>query len=89
MLLKELHPAWPPAVTDPPNTVKPDPRDVVASVENKGNGKLTVRLRKPGNYGQEYRVTLTLPENALQKTLLTIVRKIGMTLGEVGEIHIQ
>jgi hypothetical protein len=88
MLLKELHPAWPPTVHDLPNAVKPDPRDVVASVENKSNGKLVVRLRKFGNRGQEYCVTLTVPENVLQKTLLTIIRKRGMTLGEVGEIPI-
>jgi hypothetical protein len=89
MLLKELHPAWPPAVNNPQNSVKPEPRDVVAGVENKGNGKLVVRLRKPGKYGQEYLVTLTVPENVLQKTLFSIVRKRGMTLGEIGEIPIQ
>jgi len=89
MLLKELHPAWPPAINQPQKTVKPDPRDIVASVENQGNGKLVVRLRKPGNHGQEYLVTLTVPENVVQKTLLSIVRKKSMTLGEVGEIPIQ
>lgn len=89
MLLKELHPAWPPAVNDRQNTVKPDPQDVVASVQNKGNGKLVVRLRKPGGFGQEYLVTLTVPENVIQRTIFSIVRKRGMTLGEIGEIPIQ
>ena len=89
MLRKELHPAWPPAINQPPKDIKPDPRDIVASVENQGNGKLVVRLLKPGNDGQEYRATLTVPENVLQRSSLSIVRKTGMTLGEVGEITIQ
>ena len=89
MLLEELQPAWPPTGHEPPNTVKPDPRDAVASVENKGNSKRPVRLRKLGPHGQECVVTLTVPENVSQRTLFLIVRKTGMTLGEVGEIPIQ
>lgn len=89
MLIKDLQPAWPPAVSNIQNIVKSDPRDVVASVENKGNGKLGVNLYKPGGGAQKYHVTLTVPDNVLQKTILSIVRKSGITLGEVGEIPIQ
>jgi len=89
MLIKDLHSTWPPASHYPQNSVRPDLGDVVVSGENKGNGKFVVRLRKPSKYGQEYLVTLTVPENVLQSTLFSIFRKTGMTLGEVGEIPIR
>ena len=88
MLLKELPAAWPPTVSDPSGPVKPDLGDVVISVQNNGGGMLVVTLRKPGKYGQEYNVALPVPESVFQKTLFSIVRKAGITLGEVGEITI-
>jgi hypothetical protein len=63
-------------------------RDVVVSVQNQGDGMLVVRLRKPGKYGPEYNVALRIPESVFQKTLFSIIRKAGITLGEVGEITI-
>ena len=86
MLINELSPVWPPSVS---NTVKADLGDVVVSVQNKGIGKMVVRLRKQGKYAAEYGITLTIPENVFQKALFAIMRKTGMTLREVGELTIQ
>ena len=88
MLINELSPVWPPSVSDTNNT-KADLGDVVVSVQNKGRGKIVVRLRKQGKYAAEYGITLTIPENVFQKTLFAIMRKTGMTLREVGELTIQ
>jgi len=87
MLICDFTPELP--VTDAPPDTKVDMTDVVVSLENKDNGMLGVRLRKGGKYGQEYTVTLRIPEDAFQKTLLTIIRKEGMTLREIGEIDIE
>ena len=71
------------------HSLRADLGDVVVSVQNKGIGKMVVRLRKQGKYAAEYGITLTIPENVFQKTLFAIMRKTGMTLREVGELTIQ
>jgi hypothetical protein len=89
MRLKELSPRWPPAIFDERSHVKADLQDVVTSVQNKGDGTIEVMLRKPSTYGVEYAVTLNVPADVFQQTLLSIVRRAGITLGEVGEIKVQ
>jgi len=86
MLIRDFNPDLP--VIDAPAGTKVDLKDVVVSVQNKGDNMLGIRLRKGGKYGREYTVTLRLPADVLQKTLFTILRKEGMTLGEIGEIDI-
>jgi len=51
-------------------------------VENKGSGKLIVRLRKNEKYGQQYAITLNLPKDTFQGTLFSIIRNKGTTLRE-------
>jgi hypothetical protein len=86
MLISQFTPEIP--VTDGPPGTKIDLQDVVVSVENKGNCLLGVRLRKSGKYGAQYTVTLRIPEYAFQKTLFAIMRREGITLGEIGEIDV-
>ena len=90
MLIKELDPTWPPIVGI--DTIgafaKADPADVVVSVGNGGSNNLIVNLRKENGYGKQYRVTLDIPENKLQQSLLSIIRNRGTTLLEIGEIKI-
>jgi hypothetical protein len=89
MTVSELPSTWPPVVCDSGSpSVTPDLRDVVVSVENKGSGKLIVRLRKNEKYGQQYAITLNLPEDTFQGTLFSIIRNKGTTLREVGAIKI-
>jgi hypothetical protein len=78
----ELH------VTDCPTGTHADLEDVVVSVQNQGECRMAVRLRKSGKYAPEYTITLRIPEYAFQKTLLAIIRKNGMTLGEIGELDV-
>jgi len=47
-----------------------------------------VRLRKNEKYGQQYAITLNLPEDTLPGTLFSIIRNKGTTLREVGAIKI-
>lgn len=90
MLFKELSRSWPPLVrTDSTNIVKADLKDIIVSAQNRGGGKLALRLRKPGRYGAEYEITLRLPEDVLQRTIFAVMRKRDMTLREVGELTIQ
>jgi len=89
MLIKDLPPSWPPAVSESRSlSVTSDLGDVVVSVQNKATDKLIVKLRKNNERGTEYAVTLTVPENTLQKTLFSIITKNGTTLCEVGEIDV-
>ena len=82
MTVSELPPTWPPVCASGSPSVTPDLRDVVVSVENKGNGKLIVRLRKNEKYGQQYAITLNLLEDTFQGTLFSIIRNKGTTLRE-------
>ena len=90
MLLKELFPTWPPAVTTEArnNLDNADLGDVVLSVKKEGtaNGQMEVRLRN--RRGVLYTVTLTIPEDIFQMVLFSIMRKQDMTLREVGNIEI-
>jgi len=88
MLLKERLPTWPPPIMfEAGNTVEyPDLGDVVVSVQNIMSHLLGVRLRN--RRGVLYTVMLTIPENVLQTTLFSIMRKKDMTLREVGNLEI-
>lgn len=86
MLIRQFTPELP--VTDCPRGTTADLEDVVVSVQNQGHCWMGVRLRKPGKYGPEYTVTLRIPDYAFQKTLLGIIKKKGMTLGDIGEIDV-
>jgi hypothetical protein len=63
-------------------------QDVVVSVKNGGSGKAIVTLRKNQKHGPTYAITLTIPEQTFQKTLLSILRNSNATLGEIGEITV-
>lgn len=76
-------------VIEGPPDVKIDMEDTVLSVENKGDCWMGVRLRKFGQYGQEYTIALRIPPRAFQQTVFTIMRREGMALGEIGDIDIK
>jgi hypothetical protein len=88
MQLKNLSRTWPPPISKNKKHVNADFQDVVVSVKNQGGNRLTVKLRKPGEHRVEYDVTFRLPEHLFQKTLLSIIRRNGTTLAEVGDISI-
>jgi hypothetical protein len=86
MIVKDLTPSWPPAVTvgteHGVETV-----DVVVSAQRYSDQKrLAVTLRK--KIGAEYTVIISIPENFLDKGIAAITQKRGITLGEVGELEI-
>jgi hypothetical protein len=72
MLIRDLPPDL--AVIDEPASTKIDSEDVVVSVHNIDGCMIGVRLRKRGIHGSEYTVTLRIPEDALQQTILAVIR---------------
>ena len=89
MLIRQCAPTWPPVVSHSEGEViTPNLTDVVVSVENKGGGKLIVNLRRDQMHDPQYGVTLTIPENMVQQAILSIVRKRGATLLDIGDIKI-
>ena len=85
MLIRKLTPSWPPAVTvgsgEPANL-----EDTIVGAQKQSEGHLVLMLHKGA--GSVYGLLLVLPDHLLDKALLAITERKGITLREVGELDI-
>jgi hypothetical protein len=85
VLIRRLTPSWPPAVTvgtgEPANL-----DDTVVDAKRQSKGHLVLMLRKGA--GSVYGLLLVLPDDLVDKALLAITERKGITLREVGELNI-
>lgn len=80
MLISQLTPSWPPAITV--GTGKP------ASLEDTVIGAQLVLMLHNKGTGSVYGLVLVVPDDLLDKALLAITERKGITLREVGELDI-
>ena len=85
MLIRQLTPSWPPAVTVGTGEAA-NLDDAVVGAEKPSEKHLVLMLRK--TTGSVCALLLVLPDNLLDKALLAITQRKGLTLREVGELDI-
>jgi hypothetical protein len=85
MLIRQLTPSWPPAVTvgtgDAANL-----DDTVVDAQKQAEGRLVLLLHKDD--GSVYGLLLVLPDDVLDKAVLAITKRKGITLRDVGELDL-
>jgi hypothetical protein len=86
VLIKELTTSWPPRITIG-NEQAPNLEDTVVGVRKRSEAHLVLMLRK-STTKTVYGLLLVLPEDVLDKGLNAIIGRIGITLGQVGELDI-
>jgi hypothetical protein len=85
MLIRQLTPSWPPAVTV--GTGKPASlEDTVVGAKKQTEDHLVLMLKKGA--GSVYGLLLLLPEQLVDKAVAAITARKGITLREVGELDI-
>jgi hypothetical protein len=85
MLIRQLTPSWPPAVTVGTGEAA-NLDDTVVGAQKQSDARLVLMLQKGA--GSAYGLLLLLPEQLVDKALATITDKKGITLREVGELDI-
>jgi hypothetical protein len=87
MMIRNLSPSWPPAVTVGLDKV-PEATDIVLRAQRfRTDPYMSVTLRK--ETGAEYAAIISIAANLLDKAIVAINRKPGMTLRELGELDIE
>jgi hypothetical protein len=85
MLIRQLTPSWPPAVTvGTGKALSLD--DTVVGAQKRSDGHLVLMLHRGS--GSVYGLLLVLPDHLLDKALAAITARKGITLREVGELDI-
>jgi hypothetical protein len=85
MLIRQLTPSWPPAVTVGTGEAA-NLDDTVVGAQKQSDARLVLMLQKGA--GSAYGLLLLLPEQLVDKALAAITDKKGITLREVGELDI-
>src|SRR5688572_15644501 len=87
MLIRQLTPTWPPAVTiGTEEGVKLEDLVVSAQANPDARGYIVLTLRRAT--GAEYEALLVVAENLLDKVLLKILEKKGLTLRQLGDVEV-
>jgi hypothetical protein len=84
MLIRQVTPSWPPAVRV--GTGAASLEDTVVGAKKQSEGHVVLMLQKGA--GSVYGLLLVLPDILLDKALLGITERKGLTLREVGELDI-
>ena len=86
MKVREYAGSWPPIITI--GSADADLADRVLSLRKYSHANDRIILEAVDRNGRSYGVPLVLPEDALQRAINALNKKLPLTLGQVGDLNI-